>query len=1030
MQDDTNLGLKRPVSVWNKPLKVDFAELFASLSKSVVYGVGLQWSDAGAELAQLPVAIGVSEDISEVAYLLIRKSLDQAISDLVRVSAEFLSPCAEENLARLAGEIQSSLEAAELSIDATTLENPATLSILPQLQAVLQRWLEIHNVDSSLSQILARDLPSRYIRAFHREWLNNATRYEPILRRLISPSSKTLHLDLAWSAYSAWLSELLLVPIPGHSLLLQQVLVPLNALQSRGDPVPSSLLSRNEPGRPRPLRVLELQASVLDWLRLDRPQSGLRIIAGPPGSGKSTAAKGIAVAANEQKLGRVLFLEHLLADPGQGLDASIEAYIKTASVLPADLAASVWEEKRVILIIDSSERAPHEMDRLLHAALLLLDIGNQRTFKLNILLTVDQSWADLQGFTQVPADTFYKLLPYFVPETERSHLADPQALLAKDLRLLWWEKFAAALGDPRRKQPPILHDPKLQPFTVNPRLNFWMSLIHEELSRYESPPSINHIFAAFLRRIFDSQLSASIHRAPGITFEQFEQTLTEAAWLFWHNSWRPLDYDPTNNRRPDPNQLLVTGVSAFRLLPIVYQTKTNGSFLKAYFTHPAFGEFLITQSALALLRTEALTASPEALTNWWLSRFGPTPLSPEIVEVFKDAIERLGEPEARSRQSQLTVIFQWLLDHQFSKSSGNPPSDHSISTLRNAAEAALAILSLCASVTRQPAEIRWPARTSAGSLLNVLQGQRSGRENTTTLRCLAWINFTDCVLDVHDLFKANLEHAILTRAKLLHAFLAEANLHKALLSGAKLSFARLQDANLSASDLSNLDAYAARFDGANLQHAFAQAMKARKAVFRGANLKEARFHWADLHAADFSGCDLRRTDFTGANLSAARFQNANLEEAVFCSAILQDADLTGALNRDKADFSGAELAGSKDEHGVHDSGLVKVEAIIKTFKLESVKEALVDLGCAGMTVTEVRGKGVSSLDLIPGIKIEVVIEQSMANDIIASLRKAAVTGKRGDGVIFVIKIEQAIRIGTNERGIWAVSPCGQPGFRR
>ncbi len=104
----------------------------------------------------------------------------------------------------------------------------------------------------------------------------------------------------------------------------------------------------------------------------------------------------------------------------------------------------------------------------------------------------------------------------------------------------------------------------------------------------------------------------------------------------------------------------------------------------------------------------------------------------------------------------------------------------------------------------------------------------------------------------------------------------------------------------------------------------------------------------------------------------------------------------------------------------------KVEAIIKPFKLDDVREALGDLGVAGMTVTEVKGfgrqKGHTELyrgaeymvDFLPKVKVEVVVADDMVDGCIESILEVARTGKIGDGKIFVSDVEKAIRIRTGE----------------
>ena len=110
----------------------------------------------------------------------------------------------------------------------------------------------------------------------------------------------------------------------------------------------------------------------------------------------------------------------------------------------------------------------------------------------------------------------------------------------------------------------------------------------------------------------------------------------------------------------------------------------------------------------------------------------------------------------------------------------------------------------------------------------------------------------------------------------------------------------------------------------------------------------------------------------------------------------------------------------------------KIEAIIKPFKLEEVKEALSELGIEGMTVTEVKGFGRQkghteiyrgseyTVDFLPKIKLEIVLTDALVDTGANAIIKAAKTGKIGDGKIFISNIEEAVRIRTEETGDKAV----------
>jgi nitrogen regulatory protein PII len=109
----------------------------------------------------------------------------------------------------------------------------------------------------------------------------------------------------------------------------------------------------------------------------------------------------------------------------------------------------------------------------------------------------------------------------------------------------------------------------------------------------------------------------------------------------------------------------------------------------------------------------------------------------------------------------------------------------------------------------------------------------------------------------------------------------------------------------------------------------------------------------------------------------------------------------------------------------------KIEAIIKPFKLEEVKDALGELGIEGMTVTEVKGFGRQkghteiyrgseyTVDFLPKIKLEMVLGDDKIQDAIGAIVKAAKTGKIGDGKVFVSPVEEAVRIRTDERTFYA-----------
>jgi nitrogen regulatory protein P-II 1 len=106
----------------------------------------------------------------------------------------------------------------------------------------------------------------------------------------------------------------------------------------------------------------------------------------------------------------------------------------------------------------------------------------------------------------------------------------------------------------------------------------------------------------------------------------------------------------------------------------------------------------------------------------------------------------------------------------------------------------------------------------------------------------------------------------------------------------------------------------------------------------------------------------------------------------------------------------------------------KIEAVIQPSKLDAVKDALVEIGISGMTITDVRGHGRQkghtelyrgreySVDLLPKVKLELVVLDDMVEKVVQAIVQAAKTGKIGDGKIFVTRVDEAVRIRNDQRG--------------
>jgi nitrogen regulatory protein P-II 1 len=200
-------------------------------------------------------------------------------------------------------------------------------------------------------------------------------------------------------------------------------------------------------------------------------------------------------------------------------------------------------------------------------------------------------------------------------------------------------------------------------------------------------------------------------------------------------------------------------------------------------------------------------------------------------------------------------------------------------------------------------------------------------------------------------------------------------------------------------------------------------MRRREANFKAA-AKELAAPWSRIVQTDYN--------FIRSASAAVESVSGNAPNA------LENDDLLGPaqLGMEPANHSAARPAGRRLRRAKafkrDVQHMKKIEAIIKPFKLDEVKEALQDVGLQGITVTEAKGfgrqKGHTELyrgaeyvvDFLPKVKIEIVLGDDMVEKAIEAIRRAAQTGRIGDGKIFVSNIEEAIRIRTGESGLDAI----------
>ena len=171
-------GIKatRPKSIFDKSFQVDYKGLFKSLSKGVIHAYTGKFEEASIDATEALSSLGLkSEDPGDLAFLLINRSMIQALSELARESSSLQLIDAQKNDPdAIVDQLDFSSSSNEIFIDRKFLDRPTDLPILKEVQSILQKWLEGLGVNSPSAKAIADRLPSYFVYSLNQEWRKNA----------------------------------------------------------------------------------------------------------------------------------------------------------------------------------------------------------------------------------------------------------------------------------------------------------------------------------------------------------------------------------------------------------------------------------------------------------------------------------------------------------------------------------------------------------------------------------------------------------------------------------------------------------------------------------------------------------------------------------------------------------------------------------------------------------------------------------------------------------------------------------------
>ena len=920
-------GLKatKPKSVFERSFQVDYKGLFKSLSKGVIHAAGGKLEEAGIDATETLSALGLkTEDPGEIAFLLINRSINEALLELVNEGSCLQLMDEKMNPDAAIEQLDFTSAVTEVFIDRKFLDRPAELPFLKDVQSLLQKWLEGLCVSDPKAgpsaKAIADRLPSYFVYSLIQEWRKNTKSYLPIIEALNTPFARAGDREWAWSAYSALLNQRIDEGIFDEPFSLRQMYVPLNAfyLEDKKDgKVQSEEMARM--GRKRRRVVVSLENELAQWLNNPRSQDAIRVISGGPGSGKSSFAR-IFVAKHSLDPGlKVLYVPLHLIDASKDLVEEVGRFVRDEGILLQNPLDPESSEPNLLLIFDgldelaSQGKAAAEMARaFVRMVDLMVEKRNQQSVKLRALISgreliVQENESEFRRPRQI-----LSLLPYFMPvqsDNERRLVQDgeehhdPEDLLKNDLRQQWWANYGILTGESYEGLPKELDRKDLEEITSQPLLNYLVALsFTRKKLDFAKDINLNLIYADLVAAVHERGYEKHPHvYIRHMTLKDFFRILEEIGLASWHGDGR------TTTVREIQEHCNASGLGSMldsfqdgakagvtRLLAAFFfrqYGKRSGGDSTFVFTHKSFGEYLTAKRTVRAVERvnreiERRAESPDegwderdALKHW-AQICGPSAITPYLHDFLLNEMKLRSTEELSQWQNRLVNLFSYVLRNGMPMEQvGIVPFKMAMFHSRNSEEALLVALNSCACITKQVSPIEHVDKTAFGSWFRRIQGQRVGAESVLSARCLSFFDLSEMYLYNTDFSFADLSYSNL---KDVHASLAcfyGSNLESVNLDGANLTSAFLDDVCLDRANLRNTSLSSAILKRANLEGANLEGANLRKANLESANLRKADLEGANLEGANLEGANLKGANLKGANLKGANLKGANLKGA-------------------------------------------------------------------------------------------------------------------------------------------------------
>lgn len=334
MNSESGLSVSKPTSVLRKSIKVNFKDFSKALGKGLVdLGFG-KWDSLAGDGVEALAALGLAANAEEIAWLLVYRSLLQAMKNLIDEKTE-LEP-KKFDVKALQVKINQTLETSSLTINKKFFEHPDQDVIVGAVKPAFMEWLKQSGLSEIDAQAVSDRLPIYFAAALHDEWGSHARDYAVFKEKLDTPFTQANERVQAWLRYSTWLQKQVEEPMFLEAFSLKRVYVPLRAYYDRKvkGKKAKGLEERITGGKQYQRVVVDLEKELENWLKQAKKDDAIRLISGGPGSGKSSFAKMFAAKLAAKGTLPVLFVPLHHFDPSDDLIDAVGKFVQMDGMLP------------------------------------------------------------------------------------------------------------------------------------------------------------------------------------------------------------------------------------------------------------------------------------------------------------------------------------------------------------------------------------------------------------------------------------------------------------------------------------------------------------------------------------------------------------------------------------------------------------------------------------------------------------------------------------------------------------------------